>query len=203
MTAHVTLIGLVPETHFLEDIRTYVPYRMAVLVSSPLAYRSRDLQIALRDRMVMQICNVLPAGSVYRGAGAVPGPGNPNPVPAPPPPAKEAPEQWKHERAALLREIESAKVQATHLQTMNATLQTLLTTMSGQLTAIQQVLGTLKLQGVAVPSTVDVFGGEAPMFIPDFIKGDASEVSIAIPENKVETDLLGARGALRALRGKS
>jgi hypothetical protein len=203
MTAHVTLIGLVPETHFLEDIRTYVPYRMAVLVSAPLAYRSRDLQIALRDRMVMQICNVLPAGSVYRGAGAVPAPGNPNPVPAPPPPAKEPSDQWKYERAALLREIESSKIQATQLQTMNATLQTLLTTMSGQLTAIQQVLGTLKLQGVAVPSTVDVFGSETPMFIPDFIKGDASEVSIAIPENKVETDLSGARGALRALRGKS
>lgn len=203
MTAHITLIGLVAETHYLEDIRTYVPYRMAVLVSAPLAYRSRDLQTALHERKVLQICNVLPAGSVYRGAGAVPGPGNPNPVPAPPAPAKEPPEQWKHERAALLREIESAKVQASHLQTMNATLQTLLTTMSGQLTAIQQVLGTLKLQGVAVPSTVDVFGSETPMFIPDFIKGGASEVSIAIPENKVETDLSGARGALRALRGKS
>jgi hypothetical protein len=195
MTASITVIGLVAETHYIEDIRVQVPYRMAVVVPAPLAFRSRDLQTALQQRRVMQLGNVLPAGSVYRGTGAVPGASNPNPLPVP----AEEPAQWKAERESLLRELESSRAQTVQLRTMNEALQSLLTTMSGQLTGIQRVLETLKLQGVLVP-TPERVTEVAPMFIPDNIRTEASEVSITVPESKVDTDLSGARGALRALR---
>lgn len=197
----ITVIGLVAETHYIEDIRIQIPYRTAVAVPAALAYRSRDLQAALQQRLVMQLGNVLPAGSVYRGTGAVPGSGNPNPLPVPAE-AKE-PEAWKGERESLLRELENARSQAAQLQAMNGTLHGLLATMSGQLTSIQKVLETLKLQGVAVPVTsAERFGEAAPIFIPDNIRGEVSEISITVPESKLDTDLSGARGALRALRTK-
>lgn len=192
MSASITLIGLVAETHYVEDIRTHIPYRTAVQVPAELAHRSRDLKHALQERHVMQLGNVLPAGSVYRGTGAVQGSGNPNPVPSPGSAAKE-PEQVE----------KAVPIQIPAPEPDGAVL-TLLATMAGQLAAIQKTLATLKLQGgVAASTRSDLFSGEVPMFIPDRIRGEASEVSISVPESKVEADLSGARGALRALRGKS
>ncbi len=196
----ITIIGLVAETHYIDDIRLQIPYRTAVAVPAALAARSRDLQAALQQRLVMQLGNVLPAGSVYRGTGAVPGAGAPNPMPVR---VEAPPETWRVERESLLRELEHSRTQASQLETMNDSLTSLLATMSNQLTSIQRVLETLKLQGVSVPAASAVrFGDAAPIFIPDNIRGEASEVSITVPENKVDTDLSGARVALRALKTK-
>lgn len=215
MSGGVTVIGLTPGIFLIEDIRVSVPFQTAVQIPAHLAQRSRNLGEALHQQRVMKLGNALPPPAaatapvtpplapILRGRGIAPH----NPV------ATRAPDAsaWQREREALLRELEASRSQGQQLLGVNEALQSALTAMGGQLSQIQQTLSGMKSDGVqegraarvrtqSAPVDADpAVDDSVPLFIPPTTQ-DTAEVRISIPENTSESDLSGARGALRSLR---
>lgn len=209
MSGAITVIGLTPETYTIEDIRFSVPYRTAVQIPAYLAQRSRHLGEAIQQQRIMQLGSgqPLPIPSrepvltpMLRGRGI-----------APHAPAQGRPEEhvtWQRQKEALVRELDTSRAQCLQLQGTNETLQATLTSMANQLHQIQATLNRLTLPSeVAVTShpTIPVRGPLRDHTVPHFIAPttqELAEVRIAIPEGSSDSDLTGARDALRSLRGK-
>jgi hypothetical protein len=197
----ITVVGLDKEGVYLEDVRITIPYRVAVAIP-PHMVKSRELADAINQRRVFQLQGSLPAGAVFRGTGAVPRAGAPAPAAPRRTPAKgpdPESQSLKAENVKLRQELAEAKA-------LNQGLQTTLTAMSGQLTAIQGVLEDLKKQGIqvqAVTGTPRVAGvdDDVPMFIPP-VKRDDVTANFTVAGQESGTDLDATKSALKALRGK-
>lgn len=214
MSYGVTVIGLVSGSHIIEDIRVTVPYQVAVQISPDQAHRSRDLAQDILDKKVLQIRGALPAGAVLRGNGAVPRPAAPLSVPRKVVTEVDSAElqRLKTQVAQLSQDLSQSlereaqlKAREAQLQGLNVGLQTTLTTMAGQLQAIQGVLEDLKRQGIQVahlPAGTNAFTAldDAPRFIPDSFKDDNTKVNIQVKEETANSDVLASRNALRNLR---
>jgi hypothetical protein len=205
MSGGMTVIGLTPGIFLIEDIRVSVPYQTAVQIPAHLVQRSRHLGEALHHQRIMKLGNALPLPAaatapalpplapILRGRGIAPH--NPVTTRAPVAPA------WPQEREALLREMDAS----------NEAFQAALTAMSSQLSQIQQTLANMKGGQVQEASpagprtrTASVeaepaFDDSIPLFIPPTTQ-EAAEVRISLPESTSDSDLSGARGALRSLR---
>ena len=208
----VTVIGLTPGTFLIEDIRVTVPYREAVQIPSHLVQRSRNLGEALHQQRIMQLGNALPVAPArlpkptlapsLRGRGIAPH--------LPVSTTQAATPTWPEEREVLLQQLEASRAQGAQLQGMNESLQSTLESMSGQLQEIQATLSGMSLAAPAEGTRATAPKARAdeslledsiPHFIPPTAQ-EAAEVRIAIPEKTSDSDLSGARGALRSLRGK-
>lgn len=198
----ITVVGLDKEGVYLEDARISIPFRVAVAIPPNLS-QSRELADAINQRRVFQLQGSLPPGAVFRGTGAVPRAGAPAPQRPAPAPQRPAPEVQtiRAENAKLRQELSEQK-------TLNHGLQTTLTAMSGQLTAIQGILEELKKQGVqvqtvqgGVTATVPGVHDDVPLFIPS-VKRDDVSTRITIEGKESSADLNASRNALKALRKK-
>lgn len=204
----MTVVGLVPDGYVIEDIRTTIPYRIAVQIPANLVTRSRHLTDALQQQRVMQLGTPTvaapPLAPILRGRGIAPH--HTRPVAPPPAPAPWPPQE------VLERELEASRAQCAYLQGINETLQVTLTNMTAQLAQIQMTLESFgsrqvfptaaTLSGRAQTSAEPSFLDEAiPHFIPE-TSSAAAEVRISLPETATETNVDEALAALRALRGK-
>lgn len=214
MSGGVTVIGLTPGTCVIEDIRISVPYQTAVQIPAHLAQRSRHLGEAIQQQRVMQLGNALPLPAppakapplapILRGRGIAPH----NPVGT----RQTGVATSDREREAMERELEASRAHGKQLEGINEALQVALTNMTGQLNQIQQTLSGLSLAQSAAPAAVKATAAfpsrsepamddSIPHFIPATTQ-EAAEVRISIPETTSDSDLSGARGALRSLRKK-
>lgn len=209
MSGGVTVIGLTPGVFVLEDIRVNIPYQTAVQIPAHLARRSRCLGEALHQKRVMQLGNALPLpvssqrpstpplAPILRGRGI-----------APHAPLKTGTPQ--QDRDALLRELALSRSNGQQLHGINEALQAALAAMGDQLSQIQQTLAGMKSGQIqeakpfaprpsAPVSAEPSFDDSIPHFIPPTTR-EAAEVRISIPETTSESDLAGARSALKSLR---
>lgn len=209
----VMVIGLVAGEHTIEDIKVDVPHRVAVQIPGHLAQRSRDLQEAIQAKKILKLSGSLPSGAVMRAGVPVQRSGAARP-PAARPEVASGDQSLKTENARLFRELEDFKgrernylLQIEGLNTLNQGMQTTMTAMSGQLTAIQGVLEDLRKQGIhvsALPSSAAVakvseVDGSAPMFITS-VKNEDAKVNIKVTEQESQTDISASRAALKSLR---
>lgn len=213
MSGGVTVIGLTPGACVIEDIRISVPYQTAVQIPAHLAQRSRHLGEAIQQQRVMQLGNALPLPAaqakippltpILRGRGIAPH----NPVGTR---QAESANPWERERESVLRELSASQAQSRQLEGINDALQVALTNMASQMREIQQTLSGLSLSQSVVPmaraapavsTSSPVLDDSTPHFIPATTQ-EAAEVRISIPETTSDSDLSGARGALRSLRRK-
>lgn len=213
----ITVIGLVSGSHIIEDIRVTVPYQVAVQIPAEMAHRSRDLAQDIQDKKVLQIRGALPAGAVFRGAGAVPRPSAPfngRKMPLTTETNVSEVRELKAQVARLNQELAASqereakhKARESELQTLNVGLQTTLGTMSTQLQSIQGILEDLKKQGIhvsqvstAAPNAFSRLDDDAPIFIPESFK-DSSKVNIQVKEQTASSsDISQVRSALKNLR---
>lgn len=200
--SNITIIGLDKNGVYLEDLRVEVPYQTAVTLPAH-SIASRKLAEALNHRRLFQLKGTLPSGASFRGGVAVPR------AAAPPPRRHSPPTKEVDGQEQLNLKAENARLQQqlAEQKTLNTGLQTTLSAMSGQLTAIQGVLEDLKKQGVTVSSMSGIpitqklqgIDDDTPMFIPS-VKRDDVQANFSVEGKESKSSLDESKSALKALR---
>lgn len=193
MKGHVTVIGWVTGVHLIEDIKVTVPYGTAVTIPAEAVVRSRDLQIAIQQKRVVEVANMM--GNRAQVSFA-------QPAATPPsiPPAEL--EALRNANDQLTRSVEELRKQ-------NATQQS-------QFQAILDALGTMSTKEPTVvhhhhgggngfsAGGSDVVGGDVPKYIPSQIKTDdtTGRISMQTSTSSDEADFDKSVSKLRELRKK-
>ena len=167
-------MGRVTGTHYINDLRLAIPYRVPVTISDEDYLQSKDLHRALQQGKVMRLPHgpVVPKEAMQRQPIRVQAPG-------PDPALLKGLEQ---QVAELRRELTDLKTKQTEQ-------------MSQQTTALDAILGavnklgdsrTIVISDGQRPVSTDVVGGEAPAFIPSSIVPEDAEarVEIKVSEGK-------------------
>lgn len=204
----ITVVGLIEEGIYIEDIRVQVPYRVAVNIHGNLVKSSRDLAAAINQKRVFQLSGVIPPGTAFRNTGAVPTKAAAAPVVRATDDVKMRAletqiEALISENARLRKDLQAAQSQAAQSQAALDINQTLLQ-LTGRLDSIQGALGGLHKTSPASEGRPQAKSGvedDVPLFIPS-VKRDDAKVNINVEGSTSEADISGTKSALKALRGK-
>lgn len=195
----ITVVGMVGETHLIEDIGVLVPRGVAVTIPGPMTLISKDLHRGISQRFLMRVYNA------------------PSPLKIADGPSKEERERLETEIQRLKAQVQAlearnvvleAQVDSLHLElgdakAKDAKLDAILSAIQERPAVVQHVVqaGPVSASKPEVAETVD---GDAPMFIPSVIKPEKVEERVAIQEETTSSSVSSAASKLKALRkGKS
>lgn len=193
-TGDVTVLGMVADTHLIEDLGIWVQKGVAVTIPGHLTLVSKDLHRAISQRHLALIHNPSTLPALRASAGLA-----------------------KEEREKLESEIHTLTAQVSALQDRNAYLEATVTGLQAELRAqkdsaqkldailqaiqerplVTQVIQTSAGAKVAAP---EVVSGEAPMFIPSQIRPDNVEERVAVQEEQSESSVTSAADKLKQMR---
>jgi hypothetical protein len=170
MKGDIRVIGLVPPTHVLEDIRMDVPHGVTVIIPGDKAIQSKDLWRAINQKLVFQ----LPSAA------------------APPPTGPHT----STEDEAHIRQLEAENLA---LRETLKTVQNQQQKLDAILAALQGGGGVIiRAPGKAVAP--DVADGTAPQFIPSEIKPREAETHIEEQREESTAAVSSAAERLRQIR---
>lgn len=193
-TGDITVVGLVGESHIIEDIGVIVPRGVAVTVPGHMTLISKDLHRAISQRFLLRVHDA-PAPS---RAGL---------------PTAER-ERYEAEIQRLLGQVSALEGRNTLLESQvdglqkelvgleakDAKLDAILSAINERPTVIQNVVAAgSKASPAPAEEKVD---GEAPMFIPSTIKSDKVEGERVVVQEETTTTstVSSAASKLKALR---
>lgn len=206
-SADMTVVGLVHDSHIIEDIGIIVPKGTAVAIPGHLTIRSKDLYRALTQRFIMQLHRLPPSAHGAQAAGSL----------------------SQAETARLQDEVARLTNQNLALVARGETLETELASTRGKLDSVQAELAkknaeTSKLddilsairdrpqvinqvvQGSSVGSPMvpqERVSSDTPHFIPSQIRSDTTGERIFVEESTSTTsNVADAANRLAALRKK-
>lgn len=194
----MTVVGMVSDTHLIEDIGVYVPKGVAVTIPGHLTLISKDLHRALSQRHLFPLHNP------------------PTTVPA----MKASAGLAKEERERLEAEIQRLEAQNEALEARNALLENQVTALQlenhglkekdSKLDAILSAINerpmvTQVVQSVTAtgskPAQEEAVSGNAPMFIPAQIRPEGVEERVAVQEEtSTSSSVSSAADKLKQMR---
>jgi len=181
----ITVVGRVTGRHPIKDLRTDIPFNVAVTFTNDQRLRSRDLQIAIQQGWVTVLDGTVQASNHL-----------------PPPPdylpddrLERLEKENRELREELLAEREEKRVLRSSLNALQNRLGDVLAAVErlGQGQVVQVVQGA-----VGAPAG-PVGASSAPMYVPDLGAVEVEESRVEV-ETKEGTSVSAARNALKKLR---
>lgn len=194
----MVVVGLVSDTHIIEDIGVMVPKGVAVTIPGHLCLISKDLHRGLSQRHLMLLYHPPATLPAYRASSGL---------------GKEEREKLETENQRLVSQnealalrnvtlesqIDSLNREVTLLKAKDMKLDTILRAIQERplgLTPISQVVSTSP-----IPPTEDTVNSEVPMFIPSMIKsGNVEDRRLAVQEETSTSDVSSSANKLKNLR---
>ncbi len=186
MKMDVVVVGLAPGTVPLPDIGMDVPHGIVVRISPEKASNSRDLWIAVNQRLVIQLQGGLPEL-----------------LPPGPKPMDVDVAAIQAENARLVQEV--ARLRAQLLQQSDGSKLDEVLLLLKQQGSVQQVVQTATSASVPGPArAAGVVEMDAPTFIPSTIRSTSgSEARVEVQESSEGGSLEQSRSRLREMRQKN